>query len=368
MIQEVLDQSIKETALYNTHVELGAKLVSFGGYTMPISYPNGIQVEYFAVRNKAGIFDVSHMGEFFISGNDAQEFLQRMTINDVSKLQIGGAQYSAMCYTDGGIIDDLIIFRKSEGYFIVVNASNIQKDFEWLNQYISDNVYLGNVSENYSLIALQGPKSREILSKFTDVNLKMPFYSYIDGIVCEYSVMVSRTGYTGELGFEIYGDNNSIVSIWNELVNAGAKPAGLAARDILRMEMKYCLYGNDIDNTTNPIEAGLSWVTALDKDEFIGKDAILEVKVNGKIRQLIAFTMEERGIPRQGYEIYLDSKKVGVVTSGTQSPILKTGIGLAYINCPFHKSSQQILISIRNKLIPAKIIKPPFIKETSLHY
>ena len=368
MIQEVLDQSIKETALYNTHVELGAKLVPFGGYTMPISYPDGIQAEYFAVRNEAGIFDVSHMGEFFISGNDAQTFLQRMTINDVSKLQIGGAQYSVMCYPHGGMVDDLILFRKSEGYFIVVNASNIQKDFEWLNQYISDNVYLENVSENYSLIALQGPKSREILSKFTDVNLKMPFYSYMDGIVCEYSVMVSRTGYTGELGFEIYGDNNSIVCIWNELVNAGAKPAGLAARDILRMEMKYCLYGNDIDNTTNPIEAGLSWITALATTDFIGKDAILEAKDNDQSKQLIAFIMEERGIPRQGYEIFIDSKKVGVVTSGTQSPKLKIGIGLAYVDHPFHRLGQGIAINIRNKFVSAQIIKPPFIKETSLHH
>ena len=368
MKQEVLDQTIKETALYNVHVELGAKLVPFGGYKMPVSYPEGIQTEYFSVRKEAGLFDVSHMGELFISGDGAEEFLQRMTINDVSKLQKGYAQYSAMCYPDGGIIDDLILYRKPDGYFIVVNASNIQKDFEWLTQNETNEVILENLSDTFSLIALQGPQSRKILSKLTNVNLKMPFYSYVDGVVCGYSVMVSRTGYTGELGFEIYADNNSIVSIWNELVNAGAKPAGLAARDILRMEMKYCLYGNDIDDTTNPIEAGLSWVTALDKDEFIGKDAILEVKVNGKIRQLIAFTMEERGIPRQGYEIYLDSKKVGVVTSGTQSPILKTGIGLAYINCPFHKSDQQIFISIRNKLIPAKIIKPPFINETSLHH
>ena len=180
--------------------------------------------------------------------------------------------------------------------------------------------------------------------------------------------MVSRTGYTGELGFEIYGDNNSIVSIWNKLINAGAKPSGLAARDILRMEMKYCLYGNDIDNTTNPIEAGLSWVTVLSKGEFIGKDAILEDKVKGHSRQLIAFIMEERGIPRHGYEIFIDSKKVGVVTSGTQSPILKTGIGLAYIDCPFQTSGQEIFIHIRNKFIPAKIIKPPFIKGTSLHH
>lgn len=368
MTQEVLDQPIKETVLYNKHVELGAKLVPFGGFTMPVSYPEGIQAEYSSVRKEAGLFDVSHMGEFFISGDGAEEFLQRMTINDVTKLQEGYAQYSAMCYPDGGIIDDLILYRKSDGYFIVVNASNIQKDFEWLMKNVINEVNLENLSDTFSLIALQGPQSRKILSKLTNINLKMPFYSYEDGIVCGYSVMVSRTGYTGELGFEIYGDKNSIISIWNELVNAGAKPAGLAARDILRMEMKYSLYGNDIDDTTNPIEAGLSWVIALDKEEFIGKDAILEVKVNGQSRQLIAFIMEERGIPRQGYEIFIDSKKVGVVTSGTQSPILKTGIGLAYIDCPFHRPGQGIFIHIRNKFIPARIIKPPFIKETSLYH
>ncbi len=215
MIQEVLDQPIKETVLYNAHVELGAKLVPFGGYTMPASYPEGIQAEYFFVRKEAGLFDVSHMGEFFISGNGAEEFLQRMTINDVSKLQEGYAQYSAMCYPDGGIIDDLILYRKPEGYFIVVNAANIQKDFEWLMQNVINEVNVENQSDTFSLIALQGPQSRKILSKLTNINLKMPFYSYEDGIVCGYSVMVSRTGYTGELGFEIYGDKNSINSIWN---------------------------------------------------------------------------------------------------------------------------------------------------------
>ena len=368
MTQELLDQPVKKTALYTAHRDLGAKLVPFAGYIMPVSYPDGIQAEYFAVRKEAGLFDVSHMGEFFIGGNAAKTFLQYMTINNVAKLQVGDAQYSAMCYPAGGIVDDMILYRKPDGYFMVVNASNIQKDFEWLMQNVINEVNLENLSDRFSLIALQGPQSRKILSKLTNINLKMPFYSYEDGIVCGYSVMVSRTGYTGELGFEIYGDKNSIISIWNELVNAGAKPAGLAARDILRMEMKYCLYGNDIDNITNPIEAGLSWITDLSKDEFIGKEAILEVKKNGSIRQLIAFIMEERGIPRQGYEIIVDSKNVGVVTSGTQSPILKKGIGLAYIDCPFHKSGQEIFISIRDQFIPARIIKPPFIKDTSLHY
>ena len=368
MTAEILDIPIKETALYNSHVQLGAKLVPFAGYKMPVSYSNGIQSEYFAVRDEVGIFDVSHMGEFTIDGSGAEAFLQKMTINDVEKLQVGEAQYSAMCYPDSGIIDDLILYRKSDGYFMVVNASNIQKNFDWLSEHKTENVNLKNVSEDYSLIAIQGPKSRDILSTYTHANLKMPFYSFEDALVCGYPVMVSRTGYTGELGFEIYGDANSLVYIWDELINLGVKPAGLAARDILRMEMKYCLYGNDIDKTTNPIEAGLSWITALSEDDFIGKDALLGIKKNGSTRQLISFSMEERGIPRQGYEIFIDSQKVGIVTSGTQSPKLKIGIGLAYVNKPFHKTGQNISIQVRNKFISAKIIKPPFIKETSLHY
>ena len=363
----VLDQAVKQTALYNTHVNMGAKLVPFGGYEMPVSYPDGIQSEYIAVRNEAGIFDVSHMGEFLISGEGAEEFLQLMTINDVSKLKIGEAQYSAMCYPDGGIVDDLILYRKSDGYFMVVNAANIQKDFEWLNQYLAEKVTLENVSDEYSLIAIQGPKSRDILAAFTTVNLQMPFYTFEDGLVCGHPVMVSRTGYTGELGFEIYGSTPAIITIWDALIKAGSKPAGLAARDILRLEMKYCLYGNDIDMTTNPLEAGLSWVTTLTKKDFIGRATLLEKKKKGQSRQLVAFLMDERGIPRQGYEIFLDSERVGVVTSGSQSPKLKSGIGLAYVDIPFHKAGQQITVQIRNQLVGAHIIKPPFIKDTSLH-
>ena len=363
----VLNHAVKQTALYNTHVNMGAKLVPFGGYEMPVSYPNGIQSEYFAVRNEAGIFDVSHMGEFLISGEGAEEFLQLMTINDVSKLKIGEAQYSAMWYPDGGIVDDLILYRKLDGYFMVVNAANIQKDFEWLNQYLAEKVTLENISDEYSLIAIQGPESRDILAAFTTENLQMPFYTFEDGLVCDHPVMVSRTGYTGELGFEIYGSTPAIITIWDALVKAGAKPAGLAARDILRLEMKYCLYGNDIDNTTNPLEAGLNWVTAFGKKDFIGRASLLEKKKNGQSRQLVAFILDDRGIPRQGYEIFLDSEKVGVVTSGSQSPKLKSGIGLAYVDKPFHKAGQQITVTIRNQLVGAHIIKPPFIKDTSLH-
>ena len=367
MTTEILDQPIQKTALYKSHQALNAKMVPFGGFEMPVSYANGIKSEYFSVRNDVGIFDVSHMGEFMITGPNALQFLQQITINDVSKLNVGHAQYSAMCYPDAGIVDDLILYRKSSGYFMVVNASNIQKDFDWISQYVPDDTLLEDISSDISLVAIQGPRSRELLSKFTDVNLKIPFYTFEETTVCGFSVMVSRTGYTGELGFEIYASEVAAITIWDKLIKAGAQPAGLAARDILRMEMTYCLYGNDINEKTNPLEAGLSWITALHKKEFIGSERIQQKKLEGSKRQLVAFTMNERSIPRSGYEVYAEGKNVGYVTSGTQSPSLNTGIGLAYVDIPFNKSGQQITIQIRNKHLDAVIIKPPFIQNTSLH-
>ncbi|MBC8213915.1 MAG: glycine cleavage system aminomethyltransferase GcvT [Candidatus Marinimicrobia bacterium] len=357
----------KKTALYERHINLGAKMVSFAGYQMPVSYPVGIQKEYSAVRNDVGMFDVSHMGQFSIIGDGTLDFLQKVTINDVSKMKVNEAQYSAMCYPNGGIVDDLILYRKSNGYFAVINASNIEKDFDWLKQNLTGDVELENLSDEYSLIAIQGPKTRELLSQFTDADLHIPFYSYIDAEVCGNKIMLSRTGYTGELGFEIYGNHIAVQEIWDSLIDTGeVTPAGLASRDVLRMEMKYCLYGNDIDKTTNPIEASLGWVTALDKGDFIGRDVIAKVRENRPNRRLITFVMEERGIPRQGYEIQVNSENVGIVTSGTQSPILNCGIGLGYVKRGLNKSGNEIDIIIRNKPVKAKIVKPPFVKNTSL--
>ena len=360
-----MSENIK-TALYNIHVELGAKIVPFAGYEMPVTYPYGIQNEHHAVRNSVGMFDVSHMGEFWIYGDNSLEFLQYMTINDVSKLEVGDAQYSAMCYEDGGIVDDLIIYRKPDGYFMVINASNIDKNLEWLLKHKPENVNIENHSDQYALVALQGPKSREILSQFTDADLNLKFYSYVVVTICGHSVMLSRTGYTGELGFEIYASNQIIVDIWKAFQNVGVVPCGLASRDILRMEMKYCLYGNDIDETTNPIEAGLGWITALSKNDFIGKSALLSIKNNKPNRQLVTFELNERGIPRQGYRIEVNCIDVGFVTSGTQSMTLSKGIGMAYINRDFAKVGNAIDIIIRNKPVSATIVKPPFIKETSI--
>ena len=357
----------KNTILYDSHVHLGAKLVPFAGYMMPVAYSEGIQSEYFSIRENVGLFDVSHMGEFYIYGEHATKFLDYLTLNNVSKLKIGDAQYSAMCNNEGGIIDDLILYKKNNGYLMVVNASNITKNYDWVCKNIIKGVKIDNLSNKLSLIALQGPSSRDILSKLTKINLHLPFYSFKEGLIHQYQVMLSRTGYTGELGFEIYGDDNSILNIWNRLIDYGVKPAGLAARDILRMEMKYCLYGNDINNTTNPLEAGIGWIIDFSKNNFIGREALIKTKTKGISKNLVAFLMEERGIPRKGYEIFVEDKKIGEVTSGTQSPLLKKGIGLGYIKIPYNKINQQIFICIRNKLIKAKIIKAPFIKSASLY-
>ena len=358
---------MKKTALYDRHIELGAKIVSFSGYELPISYPEGIIREHQAVRKKVGIFDISHMGEFIISGSDALDFLQKLTTNDVSKMEVGDAQYSAMCYADGGIVDDFIVYRREDEYLMVVNAANKEKDYQWLETNKFGDVNLQDCSSDYSLIALQGPQSREILFKLNKSVHDLKFYKSIEATILGHTVILSRTGYTGELGFEIYGGDDAVRDIWDLiLVDKQVQPVGLAARDTLRMEMKYCLYGNDIDKDTNPIEAGLNWIIAFDKGDFIGSDALAKVKENKLTRCLVCFILEERGIPRKGYDIYVDGEIVGSVTSGTQSPSLERGIGLGYVKIGFHKSGQDIFVLIRNKPIRGKIIKPPFINNTSI--
>ena len=354
---------IQKTSLYNHHLNLGAKIIPFSGFEMPVNYPRGISHEYNAVRNNCGIFDVSHMGQFFIYGNNCCVFLQNMTTNNVSQLKIFDAQYSVMCNHDGGIIDDLILYRKPDGYFMVVNAGNIEKNFKWLNNNIIDDVTIENKSSEISLVAIQGPNSRKFLSKITDTNLNIKFYSYAEANILGCNIMLSRTGYTGELGFELYGKHNDIIKIWEKLVDLGVEPCGLASRDILRMEMKYCLYGNDIDENVNPIEAGLSWITDIDKACFIGKERLTNDKSENK---LVAFEMLDRGIPRKDYKLALDGVNIGRVTSGTQSFILKKGIGIGYVKNEYSKIGQEIYVIIRDKELRAKIIKAPFIKNTSL--
>ena len=361
------NNQIEKTALFKQHVKLNAKIVDFANYKMPISYEKGIISEYHCVRNSVGMFDISHMGEFEISGKGALDFLQKVTINNVSKLNIGHAQYSAMCLENGGIIDDLILYRMADKYLMVVNAANIQKNYLWLNKHIKEDVKIENISNKISLIAIQGPKSKSVLENISDKSLNIPFYTFINCKINDCPVLLSRTGYTGELGYEIYTDHDSVNLIWNELIKKGVSPIGLAARDILRLEMNYCLYGNDIDDCTNPLEAGLSWITSFNKGDFIGLNTLKKIKLNGTNRQLIAFTMEDKGIPRKGYEILTNNQVIGSVTSGTQSPKLKKGIGLGYVESTFSKYGKKIKIKIRNKKLEAKIIKPPFLKSTSLH-
>ena len=361
---------MKQTPLYHQHVALGARIAPFGGYEMPVQY-TGISAEHVAVRTSAGLFDVSHMGEFRISGPDALTFLQDVTVNDAATLDEGQTQYSAMCYSDGGIVDDLLLYRRAGHYFMVVNATNIDKDFEWLQSNIKGNVSLENVSDQTGLIAVQGPVSRELAGQVLGVDLsELAYYHFIEGEVCNQGVLISRTGYTGELGFELYTDPETTRRLWEDCLEAGeplgAVPAGLGARDTLRLEMKYCLYGNDITAETNPIEAGLGWITKLDKGPFIGSKAIARVKETKPVRRWVAFQMEERAIPRPGYPILYDGRGVGQVTSGTQSPTLQRGIGLGYVVRQHAKAGTGIQVDVRGKLAEATIIKPPFVQETSL--
>jgi aminomethyltransferase len=354
-----------QTPLYQKHIILNARMVDFTGYQMPIQY-SGIIQEHLAVRNSCGIFDVCHMGELIVSGVGAEDLLNYITVNDVKSMSVGDAQYSAMCYENGGIIDDILIYKYADKYMLVVNSSNLEKDFSWLKKYKRDDVELIDISAETGLIALQGPDSRNILQKCVELDLTdIPFYTFIENNIGGFNATFARTGYTGELGFEIYADKDDIGQIWDIIMDSGdVTPCGLACRDTLRMEMKFCLYGNDIDDATNPIEAGLGWITKLNKDKFIGKNSLLLAKEN-RIRYLTAFKMDERAVPRKGYSIYADGNKVGKVTSGTQSPSLQKGIGLGYVQFGKHKVGMELDLDIRGIMKKATIIKPPFYKNGS---
>ncbi len=359
---------MKNTALSHIHEALGAKIVPFAGYNMPVQY-EGVNTEHETVRNAVGVFDVSHMGEFLISGPKALELIQKVCSNDASKLVDGKAQYSCFPNETGGIVDDLIVYRFSEvKYMMVVNASNIEKDWAWVNKHNTMGAEVRNLSDDYSLLAIQGPKAVEAMQSLTSVDLSsIPFYSFM---VADFAgiehVIISATGYTGSGGFEIYCKNSEAEQVWNKVMKAGAKygikPIGLAARDTLRLEMGYCLYGNDINEETSPLEAGLGWITKFTKD-FINADALKKQKEEGITRKLVAFELEERGIPRHDYEIVdADGNKMGIVTSGTMAPSLNKGIGLGYVPVSFSEAGSRIYIQIRKNQIPATVVKLPFYK------
>ena len=360
---------MKSTALTEKHIALGAKMVPFAGYSMPVQY-EGVTIEHETVRNGVGVFDVSHMGEFILKGENALKLIQKFSSNDASKMHDGKAQYSCMPNGKGGIVDDLIIYRINENeYFLVVNASNIEKDWNWISAQNNLGVEMTNVSDDYCLLAIQGPQAAEAMQSLTSVDLSnMTYYTFEHNKFAGINnVMISATGYTGSGGFEIYVRNEDASELWEKVFLAGKsfgiKPIGLAARDTLRLEMGFCLYGNDITDETSPLEAGLGWITKFSKD-FVDCDFLKNQKEAGVTKKLIAFEMIDRGIPRKDYEIHdREGNKIGIVTSGTMSPSMKKGIGLGYVNLPHNQIDSDIFISVRNKSLKAKVVKAPFYKK-----
>ncbi len=360
---------MKNTVLTPLHEALDAKMVPFAGFNMPVSY-EGVNVEHETVRSGVGVFDVSHMGEFLISGDGAIDLLQYICSNDISKIGVGGAQYNCLPNDTGGIVDDLIVYRiKDKQYLAVVNASNIEKDWAWFNTHNSFGAELKNISDDFSLLAIQGPKATEALQSLTEVDLsEIKFYTFeVAPFAGADDVIISATGYTGSGGFEIYCHNKDAKMIWEKLFEAGAdwgiKPIGLAARDTLRLEMGYCLYGNDINDTTSPIEAGLGWVTKFTKD-FVNADQLKKQKEEGVSKKLVGFVLNERGIPRNGYNIVdANGNTIGQVTSGTMGPCVEKGIGLGYVETAFAKADTAIFIQIRKKAVAATVVRPPFYKK-----
>lgn len=368
-LERLINTIMKQIQLHDTHTALGAKMVPFAGFEMPVQY-EGVTIEHETVREKLGVFDVSHMGEFLISGPTALDLIQKISSNDASKLTIGKAQYSCMPNDKGGIVDDLLIYKmKEEQYLLVVNASNIEKDWNWIAAHNSMEADMRNISDDYSLLAIQGPKAVEAMQSLTPIDLSA--IKYYNFEVAEFAgiehVIISATGYTGSGGFEIYCKNSEVEQVWSKVMEAGAefgiKPIGLAARDTLRLEMGFCLYGNDINDETSPIEAGLGWITKFTKD-FVNSENLKTQKEEGVARKLVAFEMNERAIPRHDYTIVnAAGEAIGIVTSGTMSPSLGKGIGLGYVPTELSKVGSEIFIQVRKKAVPATVVKLPFYKK-----
>jgi aminomethyltransferase len=358
------DQPLKKTPLNAVEHELGGKMVDFGGWELPVQY-SGIIEEHEAVRTKAGVFDVSHMGEVTVRGKQALDLLQKATCNDLSKLENGRAQYNGLLNPNAGFVDDVVIYRNTaDDYFVVVNASNTDKDFEWLASAAKGmDADVKNVSANYAQLAIQGPDAERMLQPLVDVDLAtIKYYAFAHGKVSGVPAMISRTGYTGEDGFEVYISPDAAPKLLKTLVEQGVKPCGLGSRDTLRLEAKMALYGNDIDDTTTPLEAGLGWIVKLDKGDFTGRDVLQREKTEGPARKLVGFEMVDRGIARHGYEIVEDGRNIGVVTSGTHSPTLKKSIGLAYLPAGKSTPGSEFMVLIRGKETRARVVPTPFYK------
>jgi aminomethyltransferase len=364
-----LTQSLKRTALFDSYAEYGGKTIDFGGWALPVQF-SSIKTEHEAVRTTAGLFDVSHMGEVLVSGKGSLPYLQKMMTNDVSKLKDGQAQYTAMCYENGGTVDDLLIYKRGEdNYLLVVNASNIDKDLEWMHQHSTADVQIEDLSSSYALLALQGPVAEQVLQKLTDEPLAdIKFFRFKENVeICGHDVLVSRTGYTGEDGFEIYGSPKAIVELFPAILKAGESegvvPAGLGARDTLRFEAGLPLYGQELSKDISPLETGLSFVVKLNKEEdFIGKTALASQKENGVPRKLVGLEMIDKGIPRTGYKVFIGDVEIGEVTTGTQSPTLKKNIGFALLETEHASEGTEVVVEIRNKRLRAVVIATPFYK------
>lgn len=360
---------MKKTVLNQIHKDLGAKMVDFAGWEMPVQY-SGINQEHLAVRQTAGLFDVSHMGEFLIKGEKALDLIQKITSNDASKLENGGIQYSTLLNENGGIVDDLLIYKNQDNdYFTVVNASNIEKDWNWFNTYNTEKAELKNISDELSLLAIQGPKAIDIMKKLTSADLdNLKYYNFTTDTVAGISnIIISNTGYTGSGGYELFVKNSEAEKLWNALLEAGKEfgilPCGLAARDTLRLEKGFCLYGNELNDETSPLEAGLGWVTKLNKkSEFLSKKILENQKINGVKQKLTGFEMLDKGIPRHGYKIYnSENQEIGEITSGTMSPMKKIGIGIAYVKPEYAPIDTEFFVGIRDKKLKAKAVKMPFV-------
>jgi aminomethyltransferase len=363
------DATLLRTPLYDEHVALNARLVPFAGYEMPVQYPTGITAEHHAVRRAAGLFDVSHMGEFLVRGPRALDFVQHVTTNDASRLEVGQAQYSAFVNEQGRLLDDLLVYRFADHYMLVVNGANRAKDWAWVSRFAPRfGVELTDESDATALLALQGPKAQQILARLTDADLEaIRYYRFAEGTVDGKPAIVSRTGYTGEDGFELYVAAGDAAALWRRLLEAGAPEGliatGLGCRDSLRLEMGYALYGNDLSEDHSALEAGLGWIVKPDKGDFVGRDALVAEKEAGVKRRLVGFALKERGFPRHGYAVSVDGQVAGEVTSGVLSPTLGTGIGMAYVPAAVSRPGSEIGIVIRDRAVPAEVVRPPFHKE-----
>lgn len=360
---------LKRTPLFEEYAKYGAKTIDFGGWELPVQF-SSIKEEHEAVRTRAGLFDVSHMGEIVVEGEDALRFLQTLLTNDIASIPVGGAQYNLMCYENGGVVDDLIVYHLGKNqYLLVVNAANTEKDVEWLKRHADGDVTITDKSDEYALIALQGPLSEQILQKLTNENLSeiKPFHFKASVNIGGFPVLVSRTGYTGEDGFELYGEPKAIVALWNEILDAGKEdgliPCGLGARDTLRFEAGLPLYGQELSETISPFEAGLGFAVKLQKEaDFIGKEALIEQKEQGLDRKLVGIEMIDKGIPRHGYKVFKEDKEVGVVTTGTQVPSTKRNLGLALLDIQYTEIGTEVDVEIRNKKVKAQVVAKPFYK------